>query len=67
MRASRTASAARPCEALRAAVIAPKLDASTLKEITEVTGLSLAACSRVRADAKVPHQRHWGALLALVG
>jgi hypothetical protein len=46
--------------------IAPKLDAFSLKEIAEATGLSLAACSRIRAGAKVPHPRHWDALLALV-
>jgi hypothetical protein len=48
-------------------VIAPKLDAFTLAEIAAATGLSLAACSRIRAGAWVPHQRHWVALLALVG
>lgn len=42
--------------------IAPKLDAFSLKEIAEATGLSLAACSRVRAGAKVPHPRHWESL-----
>ncbi|HEY2473279.1 MAG TPA: hypothetical protein VGI19_00620 [Candidatus Cybelea sp.] len=46
--------------------IAPKLDAFSLKEIAAATRLSLAACSRVRAGAKVPHSRHWGTLLALV-
>ena len=46
--------------------IAPKLDAFTLVEIAAATGLSLAACSRVRASARVPHPRHWAALLALV-
>jgi len=46
--------------------IAPKLDAFSLKEIATATGLSLAACSRIRAGAKVPHPRHWEALLALV-
>jgi hypothetical protein len=46
--------------------IAPKLDAFTLKEMGEATGLSLAACSRIRAGAKVPHPRHWDALRALV-
>jgi hypothetical protein len=46
--------------------IAPKLDAFTLKEMADATGLSLAACSRVRAGVKVPHPRHWAALLALV-
>jgi hypothetical protein len=46
--------------------IAPKLDAFTLAEIAEATGLSLAACSRIRARAKVPHPRHWEALRKLV-
>ena len=46
--------------------VAPKLDAFTLGEIGKATGLSLAACSRVRAGARVPHPRHWEALLALV-
>ncbi|MGB6739996.1 MAG: CRISPR-associated endonuclease Cas1 [Candidatus Cybelea sp.] len=46
--------------------IAPNLDAFSLKEIGKATGLSLAACSRIRAGAKVPHPRHWAALLALV-
>src|SRR5271165_2733333 len=35
--------------------ITPKLDAFTLKEMGEATGLSLAACSRIRAGAKIPH------------
>ncbi len=47
-------------------VIVPKLDAFTLKVIAAATGLSLAACSRVRSGAKVPHPRHWDRLLALV-
>jgi len=47
--------------------IAPKLDAFSLKEIADVTGLSLAACSRIRSGARVPHQRHWEALRKLVG
>ena len=46
--------------------IVPKLDAFSLKEIGKATGLSLAACSRIRAGAKIPHPRHWEALLALV-
>jgi len=46
--------------------IAPKLDAFSLKEIGKATALSLATCSRIRAGAKVPHPRHWDALLALV-
>ena len=47
--------------------IVPRLDAFSLKEIGKATGLSLAACSRIRAGVKVPHPRHWDALLALVG
>jgi hypothetical protein len=46
--------------------IAPKLDAFSLKEIAAATGLSLAACSRIRAGARVPRPRHWDALLCLV-
>lgn len=46
--------------------IAPKLDAFTLNEIAAATGLSPAACSRIRAGARVPHQRHWEALWALL-
>ncbi len=46
--------------------IVPKLDGFTLKEIANATGLSLAACSRIRAGAKVPHPRHWEALHKLV-
>jgi hypothetical protein len=45
--------------------IAPKLDAFSLKEIGKATGLSLAACSRIRAGARVPHPRHWRALRGL--
>jgi CRISPR-associated endonuclease Cas1 len=45
--------------------IVPKLDAFSLKEIVKATGLSLAACSRIRAGAKVPHPRHWEALRKL--
>ena len=37
-----------------------------LAEIGKATGLSLAACSRIRVGAKVPHPRHWDCLLALV-
>ena len=46
--------------------VLPKLDAFTLSEIGKATGLSLAACSRIRAGARVPHPSHWAALLALV-
>ncbi|MFY9720342.1 MAG: hypothetical protein WAK16_11950 [Candidatus Cybelea sp.] len=44
----------------------PNLDAFTLKEIGKATGLSLAAFSRARAGAKIPHPSHWESLLALV-
>jgi hypothetical protein len=46
--------------------IAPRLDAFSLKEIADATGLSLAACSRIRAGARVPHPRHWDALDSLL-
>lgn len=46
--------------------IVPKLDVFTLAEIAAATGLSLAACSRIRAGIKVPHARHWEALAAVV-
>jgi CRISPR-associated endonuclease Cas1 len=46
--------------------IVPMLNALTLAEIAEATGLSLAACSRVRSGARVPHPRHWEAFCALV-
>ena len=42
--------------------IAPKLDAFPLREMADVTGLSLAACSRIRAGSRVPHPRYWDAL-----
>lgn len=45
--------------------IAQKLDAFTLAEIAAATGLSLAACSRIRAGARVPHHRHWESLREL--
>lgn len=47
--------------------VAPRLDAFTLSEIAAATGLSLAACSRIRAGARVPHQRHWKVLRGLIG
>ena len=46
--------------------VTPKLDDVPLSAIARVTGLSLAACSRYRAGARVPHPQHWEALLALV-
>jgi hypothetical protein len=46
--------------------IGPKLDAFALKEIGKATGLSLAACSRIRARTRVPRRRHWDSLLAMV-
>jgi hypothetical protein len=46
--------------------VMPKLDYVSLSAIARVTDLSLAACSRNRAGTRVPHPRHWEALLALV-
>ena len=48
---------------LREAV--PKLSAYPLSAIAAATGLSLAACSRIRAGSQVPHPRHWDDLLAI--
>lgn len=45
--------------------VAPKLDAFTLAEIGAATGLSLTACSRIRAGARIPHLRQWEALRKL--
>jgi hypothetical protein len=46
--------------------IMPKLDDVPLSAIAIATGLSLAACSRYRSGARVPHPRHWDILLQLV-
>ena len=46
--------------------VVPQLGGFALNEIAKATGLSLAACSRVRAGASVSHARHWDALLALI-
>jgi hypothetical protein len=43
----------------------PSLDAFSLRELADATHLSLTACSRVRAGLKVPHRRHWEALVRL--
>ena len=45
--------------------VVPKLDRYPLSTIANATGLSLAACSRSRAGARVPHPRHWEALQKL--
>jgi hypothetical protein len=47
-------------------VVVPKLDDVPLSAIARATGLSLAGCSRYRTGERVPHPRHWEALLALV-
>jgi hypothetical protein len=47
--------------------VLPKLDAFSLKELGNATGLSLTACSRIRTGLRVPHPRHWNALVALLG
>ena len=46
--------------------VLPNLERFALNAIARATGLSLAACSRIRAGAQVPHQRHWDALLSLI-
>jgi hypothetical protein len=42
--------------------IASHLRAVPLSQITEATGVSLSAASRIRAGALMPHPRHWDAL-----
>lgn len=46
--------------------VMPKLDGYSLSQIAWATGLSLAACSRIRAGTRVPHPRHWLALCRLL-
>jgi hypothetical protein len=46
--------------------IVPRLQSYPLNAIARATGLSLAACSRIRGGSQVPHPRHWDSLLALV-
>jgi hypothetical protein len=36
-----------------------------LRQIQHATGLSLAACSRIRSGTLRPHERHWSSLAAL--
>jgi CRISPR-associated endonuclease Cas1 len=45
--------------------IVPKLAGFPLNTIARATGLSLAACSRIRSGSQLPHRRHWEGLLAL--
>jgi len=52
-------------EALFTREIVPKLDALSLSEISKATGLSLAACSRIRSGLKTPHPRHWENLVSI--
>ncbi len=47
--------------------VVPKLKAYPLSKIAGATGLSLAACSRIRAGKQIPHPRHWEPLAAIVG
>ncbi len=42
------------------------LDTSTLAPIRAATGLSLAACSQIGSGTRVPHPRHWEALIAIM-
>jgi hypothetical protein len=45
--------------------VLPKLNEFSLSEIAVATGLSLAACSRIRAGQRIPHPRHWQGLIQL--
>jgi hypothetical protein len=46
--------------------VLPKLDGFSLNKIAKATGLSLAACSRIRSGLRTPHPRHWIALSLIV-
>jgi hypothetical protein len=46
--------------------VTPKLQGYPLSAIARATGLSLAACSRIRAASQTPHPRHSNGLLAFV-
>ena len=46
--------------------VLPKLDSFSLTVTAAATGLSPAACSRIRSGKCVPHPRHWEALVAFV-
>jgi CRISPR-associated endonuclease Cas1 len=45
--------------------VLPRLDAFSLSTIANATGLSLAACSRIRSGSRLPHHRHWDPLWRL--
>jgi len=47
--------------------ILPKLIAFSLPAISKATGASTTAASQWRSGKRVPHCRHWGALVGLVG
>lgn len=46
--------------------VMPKLDDVPLSAIARVTGLSPASCSRYRDGTRVPHPRHWQALMQML-
>ena len=45
--------------------ILPLLQAVSLSAMAEATGLSKGYCSFIKRGIKVPHERHWPALLSL--
>lgn len=45
--------------------VQPHLVSLPLSRLQAATGLSLSACSRIRAGKLLPHARHWPALLCL--
>jgi len=47
--------------------VLPRLNGFSLKEIAAATGMSLAACSRIRSGARIPQPRHWNILARLIG
>ncbi len=46
--------------------VVPRLQGFPLNAIARATGLSLAACSRIRGGSQMAHPRHWEALQRVV-
>ncbi len=55
----------RPNPDVFAAEILPGLQQIGLKKMKAATGLSLDYCSKIKRGLKVPHPRHWAALIAV--
>lgn len=58
---------ARPPESRWEQQIAPHLGRVTVAQIINATGLSSGYASMIKRGVKVPHPRHWDALLKVAG